>query len=214
MHYTFAFFPVLLIALSVAEAQTQPANVNIAEQFIFNKERSFVYLQFDHIGKRPRRNDSEPASRIWFRFVNNCRVPIVIRTSGVPDDSPVGEAGLFHKVVANPPYSGASGGSILSSEASPKPVESMAATSPMPEGYDADVSSSESLQASESLLFSIPINHLSGKWHIEIPFRFDLPHKRPLHYEANIGGQPLMSISYWLSDLPAEARKQVEAGVK
>ena len=46
----------------------------------------------------------------------------------------------------------------------------------MPEGYDTDVGSTETLQASESLLFSIPINPLSGKWHIEIPFRFDLPH--------------------------------------
>ncbi|MGB8013669.1 MAG: hypothetical protein WCF68_18810 [Terriglobales bacterium] len=214
MRYMFALFSLILIALSVAESQAQLANGNIAEEFIFDKERAFTYLQFDHIGKGPRRNENEPAYRIWLRFVNNCRVPIVIRTSGVPDGSPVGEAGLFHKVVANPPYKGASGGSILSSGASPKPAESSAASPPMPDGYDADVSSTAILQASESLLFSIPINHLSGKWHIEIPFRFDLPHKRPLHYEANIGGEPHMAISYWLSDLPADARKQVEAGVK
>jgi hypothetical protein len=35
--------------------------------------------------------------------VNNCRVPIVIRTFGVPDVSPVGEVGLLHNIIANPP---------------------------------------------------------------------------------------------------------------
>jgi hypothetical protein len=210
----FALVSFILIAFSVADAQVQPGTGNIAEQFIFNKERAFTYLQFDHVGKGPRRNENEPTYRIWFRFVNNCRVPIVIRTSGVPDGSPEGEVGLFHNVVTNPPTHGVSGDNVLESGASPKLAESHAPTAPMPEGYDSDVSSTATLQASESLLFSIPLNHLRGKWHIEVPFRFDVPHKRPSHYEANIGGQPHMAISYWLSDLPADARKQVDAGLK
>jgi len=214
MRQTFALVFFILIAFSLADAQAQPANGNIAGQFIFNKERAFAYLQFDHVGKGPRRDANEPAYRIWLRFVNNCRVPIVIRTSGVPDGSPIDEAGIFHNVVANPPTYGYSGGTILESGADTRPVESPTTTPPMPEGYDADVSSAATLQASESLLFGIPINHLSGKWHIEIPFRLDLPHKRPSHYEENVGGQPHMALSYWLSDLPEEARKQVEAGVK
>ena len=214
MRHALALFSLIVIVLSVAEAQAQSKNGNISEQFLFNKERAFTYLQFDHIGKGPRRDEDEPAYRIWFRFVNNCRVPIVIRTSGVPDGSPVGEVGLFHNVVANSPFNGASGVSFLISGASPKAAESPAAAPPMPHGYDADVSSAATLGASESLLFSIPVNHLSGSWHIEIPFRFDLPHKRPSHYEENIGGQPYLMIGYWLSDLPADARKQVEAGIK
>jgi hypothetical protein len=214
MRHTFALASLILFAFFVVEAQVQPGGDNIAEQFIFDKERAFTYLQFDHVGKGPRRNENEPAYRIWFRLVNNCRVPIVIRTSGVPDGSPVGEVGFLHNVVANPPTYGVLGGSVLASGAGPKPAENSAATTPVPEGYDTDVSSTATLQASESLLFSVPVNHLSEKWHIEIPFRFDVPHKRPLHYEANIGGQPHMVITYWLSDLPPDARKQVEAGVK
>jgi len=214
MRHRFALVYLILIAFPLAVSQAQRGDGDIAERFIFNKERAFTYLQFDHVGQGPRRNEKEPAYRIWLRFVNNCRVPIVIRTSGVPDGSPVGEVGIFHSVVANPPTYGYSGGVILESGASAKPAESPAATPPMPEGYDTDVSSTETLQASESLLFSIPINHLSGKWHIEIPFRFDVPHKRPLHYEASIGGQPHMVITYFLSDLPTDARKQVEAGIK
>src|SRR3954471_2667053 len=199
MRYTFALVLFIPIAFSVAVTQAQPGDGNFAEQFIFDNERAFVYLQFDHISNGPRRDEKEPAYRIWLRFVNNCRVPIVIRTSGVPDGSPVDEVGLFHNVVANPPMYGVSGVTILESSASPKLSDSPAAIPPMPEGYDADVSSTATLQASEGLLFSIPINHLSGKWHIEIPFRFDVPHKRPLHYDANIGGEPRMTITYWLS---------------
>jgi hypothetical protein len=105
----------------------------------------------------------------------------------VPDGSPEDEVGLFHNVVANPPTYGVSGGTALEFGTSPKLAESHAATASMPDGYDSDVSSTATLDASESLLFSVPLNHLSGKWHIEIPFRFDVPHKRPLHYEANIG---------------------------
>ena len=207
MRHTFALASFILFAFCVAEAQVQAGANNIAEQFIFNKERAFTYLQFDHVGKGPPRNENEPAYRIWFRLVNNCRVPIVMRTSGVPDGSPLGEVGLFHNVIANPPTYGVPGGAVLQSGAGPKPAENAVATAPMPEGYDADVSSTATLEASESLLFSVPVNHLSEKWHIEISFRFDVPHKRPLHYEANIGGQPHM-------DLPPDARKQAEAGVK
>jgi hypothetical protein len=207
-------FSVILIGFAVAEAQVEPRSTDVAEQFLFNRERAFTYLQFDHVGKGTRFDESEPPYRIWFRLVNNCRVPIVIRTFGVPDGSPVGEVGVLHNVIADLPYNGASGVPILSSDASPKLPENPVITAPMPNGYHSDVSSTATLRASESLLFSIPVNHLSETWHIEIPFRFDLPHKRPPHYEENIGGQPHMTIGYGLPDLPADARKQVEAGIK
>jgi hypothetical protein len=215
MRHTVAVPFFVLIAFTLGEAQVQPGGGSIAEQFIFNKERAFVYLQFDHIGKGPRRDETEPAYRIWFHLVNNCRVPIVIRTSGVPNGSPVGEVGFFHKVVANPPlYGVVNDVSAVEPGTNPKPTENPQLTASMPEGYDADVSSTATLQASESLLFSVPVNHLSSKWHIEVPFRFDVTHKRPLHCEANIGGEPRMAVIYGLSDLPANARKQIEAGGK
>jgi hypothetical protein len=214
MRLTFALVPFIAIAISVAKAQAEPTNRDIAQQFILNQERAFTYLQFDHVGEGTRFNEDEPAYRIWFRLVNNCRVPIVIRTSGVPDGSLAGEVGLLHNVIANPPTHGASGSTVFDSGRTSKPAESLVEAALMPDGYDADVSSTATLRPSESLLFSIPFNHLSTKWHIEIPFRFDLPHKRPTHYEAQIGGQPHMTITYWLSDLPTDTRKQVEAGIK
>jgi len=210
MRLTSALLPLIAIALSVAKAQTEQTNHDIAQQFILNQERAFAYLQFDHIGKGVRFHKGEPAYRIWFRLVNNCRVPIVIRTFGVPEGSLLGETGLLHKVIAEPPTHR----TIIFGSGDPKPTESPVDAALMPDGYDADVSSAATLGPSESLLFSIPFDHLSAKWHIEIPFRFDLPHKRPSHHEAQIGGQPHMTISYELSDLPIDARKQVEAGIR
>ena len=112
---------------------------------------------------------------------------------------------------------GISGGTsvpIVQSGANPNVAETASSAKPMPNGYDGDVSSTATLNASESLLFSIPVNHLSSEWHIEIPFHFELPHKRPQHYEVNIGGQPHMVITYWVSDLPPDVRKQIEAATK
>ena len=212
MRIVFALITFISILCSVAEPQAQSGS--LAQQFLLNQERTFAYLQFDHMGQGPRFNENEPVNRIWFRLVNNCRLPIVIRTFGVPDGSPRGEAGLFHDVVANPAMNGVSGGTIVESGADPKAAETAVSATPMPNGYDGDVSSTATLNASESLLFSIPVNHLSSKWHIEIPFRFELPHKRPSHYDVNIGGQPHMVITYWLSDLPPDARKQIEAATK
>jgi hypothetical protein len=212
MRNAVALLSLIAITFSVARAQEEYRKGDIAAQFIFNRERAFTYLQFDHVGKGTPFNQSEPPYRIWFRLVNNCRVPIVIRTFGIPDGR-AGEVGVLHNVIANIPYNGASG-SILSSGANPKSSEDSVSSATMPNGYGGDISSTATLGASESLLFSIPVNHLSGTWHIEIPFRFDLPHKPPSHYEENIGGRPHMTIGYWLSDLPAVARKQVEAWIK
>jgi hypothetical protein len=212
MRIVFALVLIVVISFSAAELQAQSGTV--AQQFLLNHERNFTYLQFDHIGKGTRFNENEPTYRIWLRLANNCRVPIVIRTFGVPDGSPRDEVGLIHNVVADPVLSGVASGISFESGASPKPVESPATPGQMPDGYDAEVSSAATLESSETLLFSIPFNHLSSKWHIEIPFRFELPHKRPSHYEANIGGQPLMVITYSLSDLPTDARHQIETAAK
>ena len=52
--------------------------------------------------------------------MNKCHVPIVIRTFGVPDGSPVGEAGVLHNVLAHPPVNVVSGGINLGAGATPQ----------------------------------------------------------------------------------------------
>jgi len=123
MHRTFLLISLILTAFSVAEAQVELRNCDIAEEFIFNSQRPFTYLQFDHIGKGIRFDENETAYRIWFRLVNRCHVPIVIRTFGVPDGCPVGEAGVLHNVLAHPPVNVVSGGINLGAGASPQLAE-------------------------------------------------------------------------------------------
>ena len=70
-----------------------------ATTFVIDPNRPFVYLRFDHMGPGIRRSEGEPSSRIWLRLVNNCRVPIIVSTFGVPDGSPKGEIGVMDEVV-------------------------------------------------------------------------------------------------------------------
>jgi hypothetical protein len=55
---------------------------------VIDENRPYVYLRLDQVGKGVRLSETEPAERVWFRFVNNCRVAIVLRTFGAPEASP------------------------------------------------------------------------------------------------------------------------------
>jgi hypothetical protein len=60
----------------------------------------------------------------------------------------------------------------------------------------------------DSVLFSVPINHPGtkhGAWHMEVPFWFGVPSGHGPR-DPIIGGEPLMSLSYSVYDLPTEAR--------
>ena len=78
----------------------------------------------------------------------------------------------------------------------------------MPQGYVGEVGSTESIPSGEGILFSIPVNHLSERWHIEIPYDFDLPQRKCCR-DPNVGGQPHMVVNYELWDLPPEARDTI-----
>lgn len=68
---------------------------------MIDENKPFVYVRFDHIGAGTQRDEDEPATRIWLRLVNNCRVPIVVTANGVPNESPKEEVGLRYWIVVN-----------------------------------------------------------------------------------------------------------------
>ena len=74
-----------------------------AAQFVIDGDRPIVYLHFVRYGPGMQFNDDEPKERIWFKFVNNCTVPVTIRTFGVPDGDPEDEAGVMDRVVRDEP---------------------------------------------------------------------------------------------------------------
>lgn len=202
--------------LSAFGIRVEGRKIDGTKNFKIDPNRPWVYLQFDHIGSGMPRSENEPATRIWLRLTNNCRVPIIVRTFGVPKGGPPDEQGVMDEVVANPSISILGGIIVHPSTALPRPpagdeTQSSAQANQMPEGYWSEVSSSQSIPPGRAVLFSVPINHVSNTWHFEIPFEFDLPNTRGKTLrDPKVGGIPSMVITYTIGDLPPEHRNELE----
>ena len=92
----------LLIVVCVVSMMLLAQSTKTDKGFLIDVNLPFVYVKFDHIGPGAPRSAEEPNSRIWLRFTNNCRIPILVRANGVPDESPKGEVGLEWEVVLDP----------------------------------------------------------------------------------------------------------------
>jgi|SRR6266850_1145926 len=205
----------LLPLLCVAAVCAQTQKTYTVSDFVINRNRPFVYLKIDHVGQGEPRSEDEPDTRVWFQLTNNCKVPIIVRTFGVPEGSPKYEQGVMYEVVANPPIFGQMIANFKSGQ--PHKVtdrkEQTPPTQPqsdeIPRGYMFHVGSSDSLAPGEEILFSVPANHFDKRWHLEIPIEFDLPRGKGPH-DPNIGGQPIIVIDYSLMDLPPELQAEIE----
>jgi len=175
--------------------------------FVIDQNRPYVYLLFDHVGKAVGYSKDEPQTRVWLRFVNNCKVAIVLRTFGAPEGSSKEEAGLIHEVVKDVQFR------IREVKVEPPPLNGESSEPDeepqMPTGYNFDVSSAESVPPGQSLLFSVPVTHLSKSWHLEIPYTFDLPPGKGPRLPI-VGGEPKMVLLYSGWDLPDEVQKQLK----
>ncbi len=219
MQMTSARYRVVSLLLPVLFVMGTPLlsqSTKTHKEFLIDVNRSFVYLKFDHIGPGAPRSDDEPTSRIWVRLTNNCRIPILVRANGVPDESPKDEVGVQYDVVPNPEIRGAvmffPQSSVIGKSESEKATdqqESQAKVEEVPRGYLFHVASLVSIEPGRNILFSLPLNHLSKKWHIEIPFEFELPKGNGPH-DANSGGDPVMVVHYSLWDLPPKFQTEVE----
>jgi len=149
-------------------------------------------------------------------------VPIAVSTSGVPPGSDPRESGVTDNVVANPTPSIGDGSAsepvreelplpilpaILGGPASKTVPKGLAASPPsqkvetdaMPHGYTSSVSSFVTIGPGQTVYFSLPLNHVSKTWHIEIPFRFALRQQGPYR-------EPESHIDFFWEDLPEEYR--------
>jgi hypothetical protein len=78
----------------------------------------------------------------------------------------------------------------------------------IPRGYIEEVASSMTIRPGQEIFFSIPVNHLSKRWHVEIPFEFELPKGKGPRDPTN-GGTPMMVVQYYLWDLPSKSRAEI-----
>jgi hypothetical protein len=185
--------------------------VNSNSQFLIDGNRPFVYVEFDHIGPGEPRNGDEPKTRIWLHLNNNCRIPIAVRANGVPDGSPKDAVGVMHDVVADPPSLEITMFPAQTAEPSAPSGEDRSKTiaEQMPRGYMEEVGSAVTIMPGENILLSVPVNHVSKYWHIEIPFDFVLPKGRGFR-DSKVSLGPTMVIAYSIWDVPPGERVKIE----
>ena len=58
-------------------AQTHPT---VPSQFVIDPAEPYVYIKFDHIGRRKPATEGEGSEGLWLRLVNNCNLPITVFT--------------------------------------------------------------------------------------------------------------------------------------
>ena len=204
--------PVVLMVICVLCGSSGAQDAEMRNRFLLNVDRPFAYIKFDHIGPSTCREESESAPRIWLRLTNNCRIPITVDANGVCDGSPKDEVGVNYEVVRDHPVPGgfAEAAPLHEIESKPKQDrrEANLKAEQVPPGTMSDVCSLVTVDPEQGILFSVPANTLSRKWHIEIPFKFDLPRGKGPRDPKN-GGEPQMFILYDLWDLPPIARQQL-----
>jgi hypothetical protein len=204
---------VSFVLIGVASASLLAQSTKMGKDFLVDVNRPFVYVMFDHIGPGIPRDPTEPNSRIWLRLKNNCRIAILVRANGVPDESPKDEVGLEWKVVPNPTIQGMvsfspSGKDKPQTGLNAETQKSEKTTDEIPRGYMEEVASLVTIGPGQQILFSMPVNHLSERWHVEIPFDFELsPTKGPLN--SNTVGLPIMAVMYTVWDLPRNSQAEV-----
>jgi hypothetical protein len=161
-----------LALLSILMLHRWPAEANqTAESFVLNQSNPYVYLKFDHVGPRTPFMDGEPDTGVWIRIVNNCRVSILVPAVG-PNSK--GESVVLDEVVRSGQHAvkiSASGPTTDSSttDARPNPPQGY-------EDYSSDVQAFTTIAPGQSLLFSLPLNHLvGGDWYMRVRFSLDIP---------------------------------------
>lgn len=192
--------------------QSQTDKRGFQSTFLVDASKPYVYLEVDHIGPREPRSEDEPKTGIWLRLHNNCKVPIIVRTFGVPPGSAEGEIGVLDDVVPSP--NAAMGDGVVTygtlpmadphlpalfggqSDAKREAPSIATATATMPHGYMFPTSSFVTIAPGRAIYFSLPVDHVSKSWHVEIPFRLDLKVRTPIR-------APSSFVSLYQDDLPA-----------
>jgi hypothetical protein len=162
--------------------------------FLIDPSKDYVYLKFDHLGSRERLGGDEVSQALWIRLVNNCQVPVTVATFNPGTGDP--GSGIYDEVVP-----AAAKGPILHSEGPKNQLRRSRLTqAKMPKGYSLpDTFSTTSISPGESILFSVPANHVSPSWSLEIRFYLAPP-------GALFGSGPYSVLSFDWVDIPEQFR--------
>lgn len=165
---------VMMTALTLSSQEVPKVVLNVA--------KPIVYVEFDHTGPREPVEDGEPKLGLWLRLVNNSVIPIDVEVMNTATKSGF----LLLPDVITPieqriPQSG--------------PTHER-----MPLGYASGLGTVQTISPGKDLVFSVPVNHVSPNWFMQVPFRFSLP-------PVKEGGQPICYAPFIWEDLPQSYRE-------
>jgi hypothetical protein len=192
-----AFYFALLIPAAHSQS-VQP------ESFLIEPNRPLAYLSVDHVGFGAAKGEVR-RERVWLRFKNNCRLPIVLHANGAPTDAPDDDMTVMYELV-RPTMRGVVvtlGGSHPKAKGVIPPPDTMS-----------EVGSSVTVLPGESALFSVPTAHFSKEWEMHIPFLFRLPPGKEPRDENAWGGEPEMFLTYTFWDLPPSVQRGLSAKIQ
>ena len=179
---------VLLTSL-LASGQVQTTD------FLIDPSKDYVYLKFDHVGRRERLEGDEISQGLWMRLVNNCRLPVIVATFNPGTNDP--GVGIYDVVV---PIMVKGPTLHLERGKNGQHGPSRISRTKVPKGYSLpDTFSTASISPGESILFSVPANHISPSWSLEIRFYLAPP---ATHY----GSGPYSVLSFDWIDIPEQFR--------
>ncbi|MGB7623825.1 MAG: hypothetical protein WBN92_15880 [Terriglobia bacterium] len=171
----------LMVCCEFGQAQQRPTT------WAVDPTRPYVELLFDHIGPRTPARPGERAEGIWLRLNNNSGIPIEIAVGTGSH-----EVLVDHAVIKVP--------DDFLIEREHETGQRVASCSA---GYQSgDVHSALRLEPAKTLIFSIPLNHVTKDCFVRIEVF-------PLMPTPVAGRQPRTFVELFWTDLPAEVQKSV-----
>lgn len=143
-----------------------------------NKDRPTVYVTYERSGRRVPLSNGEGERGIWLRLHNNTNWKLILRVGGVPNPS-YGDAVVFYE------------------------VERTKGSGFIPVGYRSHVASVIKLKARDSLVFSLPQEHLAKGLAVRVRYNYEWELRKDDSLSAN---EPYHSVTFASSDLPIDRR--------
>lgn len=142
------------------------------------KDRPTVYITYERSGPRVPLSNGEGDRGIWLSLHNNTKWKLILRVGGVPSPS-YGDAVVLYE------------------------VERTEGSGFIPIGYRSHVASVIKLKAGDSIVFSLPQEHLGKGLALRVRYMYEWELRKDDSLSAN---EPYHSVTFASSDLPMHRR--------